>query len=53
MNKIDEEYLSLARNLNSGIELMKLLLKYYKEDKPHKEVITKIENLIDEYYGKQ
>ena len=48
--KTDEEYLTLARSLQSGIELMKLLLKYYKEDKPHKEVVEEIEKLIEEYY---
>lgn len=46
----DREYINLARSLNSGVELMKLLLKYHKEEKVHKNVVNEIERLIEEYY---
>lgn len=49
----DGEYINLARSLNSGIELMKLLLEYHKEDKAHKNVVNEIERLIEEYYEKE
>ena len=49
----DGEYINLARSLNSGIELMKLLLKYYQEDKVHRNVVNEINRLIDEYYEKE